>query len=521
MSAFHYHREDAFHGPLGQLAKRAEESIEVDPLTFLVQLLTAVGAMVGRRASIDGGHTPHHCNLFTLIVGETGIGKGSAWSLVQRFVEAVDPKFRDRITSDVQSAPGLIQLVTDGTQRPTKKRGGTGDDFEWITPPVKDKRLLLCNEEMSTILTAKERRGATLGEVLKMAWDGKSLENNAKERLKATDPHVSLIGHITPAELKHSLGQSRRDRSNGYHNRFIFVQARRMRSLPFGGAAPAFDDLVAQVGDALSDPPRQLAWADDARDEWAAIYEACKYGDPFLSGLDGVRERLHCHLMRVAMLLAVMDKATAIHLTHLRAAKAICLPALDGCRDLFDGRAPDGAAEEAVRIRLTGAMARLPAEFTRTDLWEILGGRGDRGAMDRVIAERVSSGVWLSRSERGGSNRDVTYYSVAAESNPPDELPSEDEYVYEGHRMRKGQRFTVPRPIDSLDLNDRAICVPAGATAYVVQTPADASDEEQVWLAGWGKRKPGYRLAVLADGGPVLIPLKPCLAWSEAAKQSG
>ena len=47
MSAFHYRAEDAFHGPLGELAKRAEESIEVDSHTFLVQLLTAVGAMVG------------------------------------------------------------------------------------------------------------------------------------------------------------------------------------------------------------------------------------------------------------------------------------------------------------------------------------------------------------------------------------------------------------------------------------------------------------------------------------------
>ena len=140
--------------------------------------------------------------------------------------------------------------------------------------------------------------------------------------------------------------------------------------------------------------------------------------------------------------------------------------------------------------------------------------------MNRVVAERVSAGEWKARSELGGNNREVTFYSVAAESNPPDELPSEEEYVYDGHRMRKGQRFIVPRPIDSLDLNDRAICVPAGETAYVVQTPVDASDEEQVWLAGWGKRKPGYRLVVLADGEPVLIPRGPCLAWAEvAAKQ--
>jgi hypothetical protein len=518
MSAFHYRAEDAFHGPLGELAKRVEESIEVDSLTFLGQLLTAVGAMVGRRASIDGGYTPHHCNLFTLIVGETGIGKGSAWSLVQRFVEAVDPKFRERLASDVQSAPGLIQLVTDGTRRPAKKqRGTTPADWEWVVPPVEDKRLLLCNEEMQTVLTAKERRGATLGELLKQAWDGKTLENNAKDRLKATDPHVSLIGHITPADLKHSLGHSRRDRSNGYHNRFIFVQARRMRSLPFGGAAPDFDDLLAQVRVALDDVaarPLQLNWADDARHEWTTIYEACKCGDPFLSGLDGVRERLHCHIMRVAMLLAVMDKARAIHLAHLQAAKAICLPALDGCRDLFDGRSTDDSADDTLRDKLTEIVPELPPEFTASDIWKGLGNRGDRNDLNRWVAERVAAGEWVARSVRGGNNRDVTYYSVA---KPPAQSP--DEHVYDGHRMRLGQKFTVPRPISSLDLNDQVICVPAGATAFLVQNPENASDEERDWLAGWGHRKPGHRLIVLADGGPVLIPIKPCQDWAAAAAE--
>jgi hypothetical protein len=514
MSAFHYRPEDAFHGLLGQLAKRVEEKIEVDPHTFLVQLLTAVGTMVGRRASIDGGHTPHHCNLFTLIVGETGIGKGSAWSLVQRFVEAVDPSFRDRISSDVQSAPGLIQLVTDGTQRPAKKRGGSGDDFEWVTPPVKDKRLLLCNEEMSTVLTAKERRGATLGEVLKMAWDGKTLENNAKDRLKATDPHVSLIGHITPADLKHSLGQSSRDRSNGYHNRFIFVRARRMRSLPFGNDSPDFDDLVAQVRGALGGQPLQLNWADDARDEWAAIYEACKRGDQFLSGLDGVRERLHCHIMRVAMLLAVLDRESAIHREHLHAAKAICLPALNGCRDLFDGRSTDASADDTLRAKLKEIVPELTPEFNQSDIWKGLGGRGDKNALNRVVAGLVAAGEWNARSERGGNNRDVTYYSAA---KSPTQSP--DEYVYDGHRMRLGQKFVVSRPIDSLDLNDRPTVVPQGATAYLAQNPEDASDEDREWLVEWGRRKPRHRLVVLADAGPVLIPQGPCLEWATAAAE--
>ena len=131
-----------------------------------------------------------------------------------------------------------------------------------------------------------------------------------------------------------------------------------------------------------------------------------------------------------------------------------------------------------------------------------------------MVAERVSAGEWLARSERSGNNREVTYYSVA---KPPAQSP--DEHVYDGHRMRKGQKFTVPRPIDSLDLNDRAICVPAGETAFLVQSPSDASDEELEWLAGWHHRKPGHRLVVLAGGACVLIPQGPCLAWATAAAE--
>jgi len=287
--------------------------------------------------------------------------------------------------------------------------------------------------------------------------------------------------------------------------------------LPFGCDVPAFDDLVAQVRaalDYLADRHQQFTWADDAREEWAAIYEACKPGDSFLVGLDGIRERLHCHIMRVAMLLAVLDGETAIHRKHLAAAKAICLPALDGCRDLFSS---EKASDETMRRRVTEAVTGMSEPFTASALWKMLGGRGDKEARDRVVADLVASGQWNARSEKGGNNREVTFYSVASASELPETTLNPDECVYQGHRIRLGAQFVVPSPMDSLDLNDRPICVPAGATARLTQSPSDATGEDLEWLEGWFRRKPNHRLVVLAGTTPVLMPHKKSLELATAA----
>ena len=48
-----------------------------------------------------------------------------------------------------------------------------------------------------------------------------------------TDAHVSIVGHITKAELLRHLTET--EAANGFANRFLWLMVRRSKKLPFGG----------------------------------------------------------------------------------------------------------------------------------------------------------------------------------------------------------------------------------------------------------------------------------------------
>jgi hypothetical protein len=62
------------------------------------------------------------------------------------------------------------------------------------------------------------REGNTLSPVLRTAWDGDTLSTLTKHsRERATEPHVSMIGHITREELRRKLTET--EAANGFGNR--------------------------------------------------------------------------------------------------------------------------------------------------------------------------------------------------------------------------------------------------------------------------------------------------------------
>lgn len=245
----HYSDEDAFHGILGEYARQSAPHIEVDHFTLYGLLLVIFGNLIGRRRACYGGDSLNFANLFALVVAETAQGKGSVTSRAERFAESVDPSFRSRLHYDVQSAGALIRLIADEqphAYRGRKKQGAARRG-------VVDKRCLLSQGEMQSIFTAKGRSGSTLGPVLKLAYDGVTLENNkVDESLRATDPHVSVIGSITPKELRQAISSSRIDLANGFYNRFLFFRPQVLRLLPHGGdrsvAAEFVDRLKTEIG---------------------------------------------------------------------------------------------------------------------------------------------------------------------------------------------------------------------------------------------------------------------------------
>ena len=85
-------------------------------------------------------------------------------------------------------------------------------------PGAADKRLLVVEPEFASVLKQTMRDINTLSPVLRSAWDGRPLQLLTRTApARATDTHISVIGHITAPELRRHATSIEID--NGFLNR--------------------------------------------------------------------------------------------------------------------------------------------------------------------------------------------------------------------------------------------------------------------------------------------------------------
>ena len=105
-----------------------------------------------------------------------------------------------------------------------------------------EPRVLLVEPEFGRLLTIMNREGSTLSAVLRNAWDGVPLGHaRARDESLIARHHVSLLGHVTPIELRQKLTEA--DAANGFANRILFLAVRRQRLIPFPDSP---DELVKE-----------------------------------------------------------------------------------------------------------------------------------------------------------------------------------------------------------------------------------------------------------------------------------
>jgi hypothetical protein len=549
----HYRPEDALYGSLGEFARRSAEHIETDVMTLYAQLLTVFGTLIGRRVKCMGGDSEHHCNLFTLIVGDTAVGKGGAWNRARRFAEAVDPKFKSLWHSDIQSAQALIRLVADEARQPCLgRRGkkGPGEDYDIVVPAVTDKRCLIASQEMQAIFTVKGRSGNTVAPVLKQAWDGETLENNTKGlSLRATHPHVSVLGHITKPEFGAAIMGKNHDRSNGFYNRFIILIAKKERSLPFGAPVLNNSDLEERLRASLLrlgsvDPlPSQvpcLEFEEDARKLWEPFYMAVTNPNdqPFFRGLHDFW-RVPPITKRLALLYAALDGTPCITAEQFQAAKAFYLLSLDGLRSyLMEYAGPSCQQSETSRAvgKLRDSMRQRPGEYNKSELWQMIGNRPTKDIVAEAIQELVSSGEWETSATVGDNTRTVPLYrpanmktdhcnvqpAICPDSTRGASVPRQDPDTghreVDGHRIKLGKAFTVMQTTCGYSLADAPVSVARGDTGHLACYPDDRRAVDRDWLDGIQARKPQYQV-VYVNESVMLLPPKAHLKWFDDPNQ--
>jgi hypothetical protein len=329
----------AYHGLAGDIVRAINPQTESDPVALLGQFLVAFGNAIGRTAFYPVEAHRHYSNLFLVLVGRTAKGrKGTSWGWVKSlFTDEVAPGWMDRIQTGLSSGEGLIWAVRDEIRKnePIKTKGRiTGQQEVVADEGVSDKRLMVVEEEFSQVLRQASREGNTLSAIVRQAWDGGRLRSLTKNSpAKATDAHISIIGHITQQELVKALSET--DTANGFANRFLWICSKRSKLLPDGGILADLSGLQDRVRSAVQFAKgcSRVVRNHDASALWHAIYESLSAEQSGIMGF--VTNRAEAQVLRLSVLYALLDEQSSVHEVHLRAGIALWEYAERSCRWIF------------------------------------------------------------------------------------------------------------------------------------------------------------------------------------------
>ena len=389
--------DEALHGLAGDLVRIIDPHTEADSVAILLQLLVAVGNVVGRNPYFQVEATHHYLNLFLALVGETAKArKGTSWDQVNRLFtlptiqagDQIHDGWSTRILTGLSSGEGLIWAVQDPSEN------ADGQDLG-----VNDKRRIVIDSELASTLKMLGRQGNTLSPVIRNAWDSGDLRVLTKNSpAQATGAHISIIGHITSAELRRELTAT--EMGNGFANRFLWACVRRSKLLPEGGNLLETDlrPLVERLRDAIGSTQNvgEMKRDDRARARWKAVYAELSEGKPGMFG--AVTARAEAQVIRIACLYALLDQSPVVKIEHLEAALAVWRYCEESARFIFGDATGDPVADQVLEaLQRAGSVG-----MTRTDIRDLFQRNQTKSRIEEALALLRDRGLAESRLWKNG-----------------------------------------------------------------------------------------------------------------------
>lgn len=378
--------DEAYIGIARRIVAAYDPITEADRAAILVSVLAAFGNLVGRDPHMILDGSRHTCALYVLVVGQSAKSrKGTSWNRAAEIMQRADPQwFESRIVGGLSSGEGLVFEVRDPVYERVRKRDGSRDEDDEtvdddgsgyvetvVDPGVEDKRLLVVETEFAQPLRVLRRESNILSANLRNLWDrgtGGALTKHSRTR--ATNAHVSIVGHITAEELRREMTET--SMFNGFANRFVFVCARRSKRLAGGGALDDWtrDEFGMELATAAQWASKVYEITFDP-DAWA-LYESAYNGElavEHAGPYGAITARGEPMVCRLSMIYALLDGASIIRPQHIRAGLAVWRYCDASARYLFANIAPGFRDGE----RLRAILLDHPEGMTRSELSAAVG----------------------------------------------------------------------------------------------------------------------------------------------------
>jgi hypothetical protein len=406
--------EAAYLGLAGDIVRTTEPQTESDPVALLIQTLVFFGSVVGPGPYFQVEADRHHTNLFALMVGASAKArKGTSAGRVRAYFEPIDQVWADtRMKSGLSSGEGLINEVRDAVKSWDAKAGIEVT----IDPGIDDKRLLVTEAEFASALSVMERHGNTLSPNLRKAWDGSKLATMTRNStLMATGAHISIVGHITEAELKARLTKT--EMANGLANRFLIPLVKRSKLLPHGGhmlEPSAIAQLSERVNNAISfaKSTGRARMTPEAMAMWEDIYPDLSADRPGMLG--AITARAEAQTVRLALIYALLDHCDQIGVPHLEAALAVWRYCEASAARIFGNALGDPVADQIIRSLLATGKNGM----TRTEISNLFGRNESSERIGAGLSLLQANGLAKSES-KATTGRPVEVWFAAAPP-PPD-----------------------------------------------------------------------------------------------------
>lgn len=385
------------YGLVGDVAQAGSNNTEANPFAIAAAMLAYLGTAVGRGPFMPIGDDWNHARLFMVHVGRSSRGrKGTAKKLIYRInnaVKTLDEYLVPQVhRGGLSTREGLALMIHDGYK-----------DGKNEVPAIEDKRLLVVESEFANILHQSKRDGNTLSAALRDAWDGTSIRPAVKTcRVWASDPHIGIIGDVTPSELRELMHA--RELTNGFANRFIFFWAEGDKVLPFPQYTPkhvveALGDRVAHIlrfagADRHVDKDvMRMEFSHEAASLYARLYRGELRDRSAGEHITGLLDRRAPVLLRLAMLFALTDQTNVIAVNHINAAMAWVRYWVDSVKFIFQSAVDEAGAAATTDIaqRIVTYLA-TQGQATRTELTKgCFCGHVSKAALDKALDELITA----------------------------------------------------------------------------------------------------------------------------------
>lgn len=245
--------------------------------------------------------------------------------------------------------------------------------------------------------------------MLRQAWDGRTLAVLTRNAYWASNPHIAIIGHITPKEFRMRLAEA--DMAGGSYNRFLPVYVERSKRLPIPeGVAP---DLLASLSGRLHDAVKaarqvkRIALDEDARAFWSAeLYEEFTAADDDEDhAWTEFTRRSAPYCLRIAALYAALDARTHITTADLGAAAALVRYSIASAVFVLDKQMRDPKIDRIRRALDQAADTGL----TRSELSALFSRNVPKQTLDELLTSLTATGQYETFTTPTGGRPSVRY----------------------------------------------------------------------------------------------------------------